>query len=185
MKKLLMLSMLLSFVLVGCGKPTNMTELLNYKGSFVGDNSAVGHIIELLPAHEYLDGFELQTSQEPYEVTINYKSFDEATVELEDGSTSKVALNEVLQGNSMIILSLVTNAEIVNFNIVTFLGAGNLIMGSDCDNRFSTIFAFSKITVLDCDICRRNSIIIQCIWESFCRTRFNLNGFQSSSIRIR
>ena len=117
MKKLLMLSMLLSFVLVGCGKPTNMTELLNYKGSFVGDNSAVGHIIELLPAHEYLDGFELQTSQEPYEVTINYKSFDEATVELEDGSTSKVALNEVLQGNSMIILSLVTNAEIVNFNI--------------------------------------------------------------------
>ena len=117
MKKLLMLSMLLSFVLVGCGKPTNMTELLNYKGSFVGDNSAVGHIIELLPAHEYLDGFELQTSQEPYEVTINYKPFDEATVELEDGSTSKVALNEVLQGNSMIILSLVTNAEIVNFNI--------------------------------------------------------------------
>ena len=117
MKKLLMLSMLLSFVLVGCGKPTNMTELLNYKGSFVGDNSAVGHIIERLPAHEYLDGFELQTSQEPYEVTINYKPFDEATVELEDGSTSKVALNEVLQGNSMIILSLVTNAEIVTFNI--------------------------------------------------------------------
>ena len=112
-----MLSMLLSFVLVGCGKPTNMTELLNYKGSYVGDNSAVGHIIERLPAHEYLDGFELQTSQEPYEVTINYKPFDEATVELEDGSTSKVALNEVLQGNSMIILSLVTNAEIVNFNI--------------------------------------------------------------------
>ena len=117
MKKLLMLSMLLSFVLVGCGKPTNMTELLNYKGSFVGDNSAVGHIIELLPAHEYLDGFELQTSQEPYEVTINYKPFDEATVELEDGSTSKVGLNEILEGNSMLILSLVTNAEIVTFNI--------------------------------------------------------------------
>ena len=117
MKKLLMISMLLSFVLVGCGKPTNMTDLLNYKGSYVGDNSAVGHIIEILPAHEHLDGFELQTSKEPYEVTINYKPFDEATVELEDGSTSKVALNEVLQGNSMIILSLVTNAEIVNFNI--------------------------------------------------------------------
>lgn len=112
-----MLSMLLSFVLVGCGKPTNMTELLNYKGSYVGDNSAVGHIIERLPAHEYLDGFELQTSQEPYEVTINYKPFDEATVELEDGSTSKVGLNEILEGNSMLILSLVTNAEIVTFNI--------------------------------------------------------------------
>lgn len=117
MKKLLMFSMLLSFILVGCGKPTNMTKLLNYKGSYVGDNSAVGHIIERLPAHEYLDSFELQTNQEPYEVTINYKPFDEVTVELENGSTSKVALNEILKGNSMLILSLVTNAEIVNFNI--------------------------------------------------------------------
>ncbi len=117
MKKLLMLSMLLLLALVGCGKPTHMTELLNYKGSYVGDNSAVGNIIERLPAHEYLDGFELQTSQEPYEITINYKPFDEATVELEDGSTSKASLNEILQGNSMLILSLVKNAEIVNFNI--------------------------------------------------------------------
>ena len=39
--------------------------------------------------------FELQTSQEPYGITINYRNFDEATIELEDGSTSKVSLNEI------------------------------------------------------------------------------------------
>lgn len=117
MKRLIMVLMLTLLGLVGCKQSTPMAELLNYKGSYVGDNSAIGNIIERLPAHEYLDGFELQTSQEPYEITINYKNFDEATIELEDGSTPKVSSNEILQSNSMIILSLVTNAEIINFNI--------------------------------------------------------------------
>lgn len=117
MKRLMMVLMLTLLALVGCKQSNPMTELLNYKGSYIGDNAAVGHIIERLPAHEYLDGFELQTSQEPYGITINYKNFDEATIELEDGSTSKVSLNEILQSNSMMILSLVKNAEIVSFNI--------------------------------------------------------------------
>ena len=117
MKRLMMVLMLTLLTLVGCKQSNPMTELLNYKGSYIGDNAAVGHIIERLPAHEYLDGFELQTSQEPYGITINYKNFDEATNELEDGSTSKVSLNEILQSNSMMILSLVKNAEIVSFNI--------------------------------------------------------------------
>ena len=117
MKRLMMVLMLTLLTLVGCKQSNPMTELLNYKGSYIGDNAAVGHIIERLPAHEYLDGFELQTSQEPYGITINYKNFDEATIELEDGSTSKVSLNEILQSNSMMILSLVKNAEIVSFNI--------------------------------------------------------------------
>ncbi len=117
MKRLMMVLMLTLLALVGCKQSNPMTELLNYKGSYIGDNAAVGHIIERLPAHEYLDGFELQTSQEPYGITINYRNFDEATIELEDGSTSKVSLNEILQSNSMILLSLVTNAEIVSFNL--------------------------------------------------------------------
>ena len=117
MKRLMMVLMLTLLALVGCKQSNPMTELLNYKGSYIGDNAAVGHIIERLPAHEYLDGFELQTSQEPYGITINYRNFDEATIELEDGSTSKVSLNEILQSNSMILLSLVTNAEIVSLNL--------------------------------------------------------------------
>ena len=120
MKKLIIFSMLVLIGLVGCGKSTNtseVSELLTYKNSYVGDNSAVSNIIWRLPAHESLDGFELQTSQEPYEITINYKDFDKNTVKVEDGSTSNASLNEILKGNAMIILSLIQNAEIINFNV--------------------------------------------------------------------
>ena len=119
-KKLIVFAMLVLFGLVGCGKLTNtseLSELLTYKNSYVGDNSAVSHILWRLPAHEYLDGFELQTSQEPYEITINYKNFDKKTVKLDDDSTSNASLNEILKSNAMIILSLIKNAEIVNFNV--------------------------------------------------------------------
>ena len=109
--------MLILFSLMGCGKSTNLPDLLTYKDSYVGDNSAVGNIIERLPAHEYFNSFELQTSQEPYEITVNYKEFDEANVGLDDGSIVKASLNQILKGNAMIILSLVKNVEIVNFNV--------------------------------------------------------------------
>ena len=120
MKKLIIFSMLVLVGLAGCGKSTNtseLSELLTYKNSYVGDNSAVSHILFRLPAHEYLDGFELQTSQEPYEITINYKDFDKNTVKLEDGLISNTSFNEILKGNAMIILSLIQNAEIINFNV--------------------------------------------------------------------
>ena len=112
--------MLVLFGLVGCGKSSNtseLSELLTYKNSYVGDNSAVSNIIWRLPAHEYLDGFELQTSQEPYEITINYKKFDKKMVKLEDDSMLNASLTEILKGNAIIILSLIKNAEIVNFNV--------------------------------------------------------------------
>ena len=112
--------MLVLFGLVGCGKSSNtseLSELLTYKNSYVGDNSAVSNIIWRLPAHEYLDGFELQTSQEPYEITINYKNFDKKMVKLEDDSMLNASLTEILKGNAIIILSLIKNAEIVNFNV--------------------------------------------------------------------
>ncbi|MDE5977875.1 MAG: DUF4825 domain-containing protein [Turicibacter sp.] len=117
MKKLILFLMLILVSIAGCGKSSYVTELLNYKDSYVGDNSAISHIIERLPAHEYLDSFELQTSQEPYEITINYKTFNKATIELENGSTSEASLREILQGNAMIILSLVKNADVINFNV--------------------------------------------------------------------
>ena len=119
-KKLIIFSMLVLFGLVGCGKSSNtseLRELLTYKNSYVGDNSAVSNIISRLPAHEYLDGFELQTSQEPYEITINYKNFDKKMVKLEDDSMLNASLTEILKGNAIIILSLIKNAEIVNFNV--------------------------------------------------------------------
>ncbi len=40
---------------------------------YVGDASAVGKLVRLLPLHEYSNGIELQTKEEPYGVTVNYK----------------------------------------------------------------------------------------------------------------
>ena len=108
-KKLIIFSMLVLVGLVGCGRSTNtseLSELLSYKNSYVGDNSAVSNIISRLPAHEYLDGFELQTSQEPYEITINYKNFDKKMVKLEDDSMLNASLTEILKGNAMIYYHL-------------------------------------------------------------------------------
>ena len=117
MKKLIIVSSLILLVLVGCGKSSNTIKLLNYKDSYVGDNSAIGNIINLLPAHEYLDGFELQTMQEPYTITINYKDFNGMTIKSNNGKTQKASLDQILQGNSMVIFSLIKNAEIINFNV--------------------------------------------------------------------
>ena len=117
MKKLIIVSSLILLVLVGCRKSSSTAKLLNYKDSYVGDNSAIGNIINLLPAHEYLDGFELQTTQEPYTITINYKDFNGMTIKLDNGKTHKASLEQILQGNSMIIFSLIKNAEIIHFNI--------------------------------------------------------------------
>nr|WP_315024960.1 M56 family metallopeptidase [uncultured Aminipila sp.] len=40
---------------------------------YVGDASAVGKLVRLLPLHEYSNGMELQTKAEPYGITVNYK----------------------------------------------------------------------------------------------------------------
>ena len=112
---------------VGCGKNTqtkensnepaiNISSLLECKGFNAGDNSTVGKVISNLPASEYSEGFELQTKSKPYEITINYKDFNEVTYDFaEDGTFTVMDISDVIRKNAMIILSLSKNAEIVNF----------------------------------------------------------------------
>ncbi|WP_312653375.1 M56 family metallopeptidase [Aminipila sp.] len=47
--------------------------LRNANVEYVGDASAVGKLVRLLPLHEYSNGMELQTKVEPYGITANYK----------------------------------------------------------------------------------------------------------------
>ncbi len=47
--------------------------LRNANVEYVGDASAVGKLVRLLPLHEYSNGMELQTKEEPYGITVNYK----------------------------------------------------------------------------------------------------------------
>jgi hypothetical protein len=118
---------ILSLWFVGCEKTedykessnesnVNVNKLLEYKNSYVGNNSAVGNIISNLPANTYVRGFELQTKSKPYEININYKDFENIYVKFENDTSTTISFPHAIKQNAMIIFSLVKNADIVNFN---------------------------------------------------------------------
>ncbi|KRU23791.1 hypothetical protein VT91_15180 [Clostridium sporogenes] len=131
LKVLVPLVLILSLNLIGCGinsekkskeniKNTSKVEtydLIKYKGTFVGDNSSVGNIIKNLPANEYSAGFSLQTSKEPYEITVNYKTNENLGEENYNKFWKDKKVEELLEKNAVILLSLITNAEIIKFNV--------------------------------------------------------------------
>lgn len=134
-KKLTILSLfILSLGVVGCNKPTevnkateinkttneskvNLNTILKYKDSYVGDSSAILNIVNNLPANIYNEGVELQTESKPYEITIRYKNFEDITIRFEDDSVISSSFPYIMKNNALILLSLVQNADIVNFNI--------------------------------------------------------------------
>ena len=135
---------ILSLGFVGCEKTedskessneskVNVDKLLEYKNSYVGDNSAVGNIISNLPANIYVKGFELQTKSKPYEINIDYKDFKDTGVKFEDGISITIPFSEAIKKNAMIILSLVKNVDIINFNFdkgVTITYERNELVGA-------------------------------------------------------
>lgn len=94
-------SLLLLLFLNGC--EVNK-DIFQFKGSYVGDNSAVGNIVSQLPNSEYLKGFELKTKEEPYGIILNYKGID------------KTNYKETAIYNATMIFALVKNAKWVLFN---------------------------------------------------------------------
>ncbi|HDK7139061.1 TPA: DUF4825 domain-containing protein [Clostridium botulinum] len=130
-KVLVPLVLILSLNLIGCGinsekkskeniKNTSKVEtydLIKYKGTYVGDNSSVGNIIKNLPANEYSAGFSLQTTKEPYEITVNYKANENLGEENYNKFWSDKKANKLLEKNAVVLLSLIPNAEIIKFNV--------------------------------------------------------------------
>ncbi|WP_409068449.1 DUF4825 domain-containing protein [Clostridium sp. FAM 1755] len=128
---LIPLIIILSLSLIGCRmnsdkkskdniKNTSTVEtydLIKYKSSYVGDNSSVGNIIKNLPANEYSAGFSLQTSKEPYEIILNYKANENLGEENYNKFWSDKKPAKLLEKNAVVLLSLVTNAEIIKFNV--------------------------------------------------------------------
>ncbi|GKU26684.1 DUF4825 domain-containing protein [Clostridium folliculivorans] len=92
-------------------------DLIKYKDSYVGDNSAVANIITKLPANAYSAGFSLQTAQKPYGMTINYKTNKNSGEEDYTKFWSNVKIEEFLEKNAVVLLSLIKNADTVNFNV--------------------------------------------------------------------
>lgn len=77
-------------------------KLENYKNTYIGDNSKVSSIIDLLDISK--TSISLQTNNEPYELTINMT--DQVIVDI----------YKTLEEDSSIIFNLITNASIIKYN---------------------------------------------------------------------
>ncbi len=87
-------------------------ELWDARTKYIGDNSAVGRIVSLLPVPENVqyDHFKLHTSEEPYEVEIVYSASSDVLKQYDTEESSK---SNIFRKNALILLALVDNANSV------------------------------------------------------------------------
>lgn len=85
-------------------------DLWNARTKYVGDNSAVGKLIGLLPVPMGMqyDHFELQTSSSPYKVTLVYSVPTEL---FPDYSSEGSAASDTFRANALFLLALIENAD--------------------------------------------------------------------------
>ncbi|WP_158233056.1 MULTISPECIES: DUF4825 domain-containing protein [unclassified Sporosarcina] len=103
-------SFILVFLLSGCSSTTDAPneDLFEYKKSFIGDNSAVIHIIEQLPYADQFEGVSLETKTEPYGMTIQYEHMGASMQESE--------YKEAAVYNASYLFTLIDNAQWVVFD---------------------------------------------------------------------
>lgn len=106
--KIFSFSLLILLFLNGCNSTNSNVDIFEFKGSYVGDNSAVGNIISQLPNGEDLKDFELKTKEEPYGMILNYDEIEAEEVEKEYKETAIY--------NATFLFALVQNTEWVRFN---------------------------------------------------------------------
>ena len=112
----LILTIFLTLV-IGCSRLPGEFDWSDYKGTYVGNNSAVGAILNELPAHEYLEDFSLKTDQPPYEMTIRYKNFQQTEAEIDKEEARVVSAKTALKGNAILLFALIENVEGIHFKL--------------------------------------------------------------------
>ena len=87
-------------------------ELWEARTKYIGDNSAVGKLISLLPVpgDVQYDYFELYTSEQPYDIEIVYSASSEV---LKHYDTEEMVKSNPFRKNALILLTLVDNAKSV------------------------------------------------------------------------
>lgn len=85
-------------------------NLWKARTKYIGDNSAVGKLIGLLPVPEGLqyDHFKLHTSERPYNIEIVYAVPAE---DLKRYDTEDAPIADIFRKNALLLLALVDNAE--------------------------------------------------------------------------
>ena len=131
----------------GLGQPTAIISLINHgemkersaslieaKTPYVGDNSKVGKLIGLMPLSKYFSGMELQTSKEPFGITVNYDLSEAGGKVFESGGERAPTdsrgwdvnpyIKVQLSQNAAMLLSLVDNAGTVSIRVKGVTEAG-------------------------------------------------------------
>jgi hypothetical protein len=91
-----------------------MDELYKLKGTYIGDNSRVGNIINLLefPEELTLGGIELFTKEEPFGLRINFQANNEIIAKYMSNSS-----DYLWRPQSMILFSLIDNLDYIQYGI--------------------------------------------------------------------
>ena len=92
------------------GGISSAEALWKERTNYLGDNSAVGRLIGLLPVPEGLryDHFKLHTSEQPYDIEIVYSVSSEV---LKQYDTEETRQANPFRQNALVLLALVDNAE--------------------------------------------------------------------------
>ncbi len=134
MKKILVIALTLFFVfsiLTGCEsnesksvngiQKINIEKLIQYKDSYVGDNSSVGGILYNLPGNIYVKQFSLQTNTTPYGIKVNYGLEQNSNLKEDDFNKfwNSESVRKIFLNNSTTLFILVKNVDKVEFELDT------------------------------------------------------------------
>ena len=91
-------------------------DLWSARTKYVGDNSAVGKLIGLLPVPMGIqyDHFELQTSSSPYKVELVYSVPAQS---LSEYTSENSAASNTFRTNALFLLALIENADEIQFTL--------------------------------------------------------------------
>ncbi|SFE69922.1 protein of unknown function [Paenibacillus algorifonticola] len=111
--KFLVIMMLMTLTLVACNStnkiPDSGEDLFKFKNTLIGSNSAVGQIVHQLPANDKLNKMMLETDQEPYGLSLNYKNVNNS-LSLDD-------LEHTIVYNASFIFALIPNVDRITFTV--------------------------------------------------------------------
>lgn len=104
----IMMSVVILLLLNGCQSSKPNEDLFHYKGSYVGDNSAVGNILHQLRGSEYVEGYELTTNTEPYGIIVKYIS--------DNAGMSEKNVKKTVLYNATFLFALIHNVDWITFS---------------------------------------------------------------------
>ena len=103
----------------GQNETSNIAELLKYKNSYVGDNSAVGNILYHLDGSQYVQHFSLKTREKPYGIEISYGIKDNVHKMEFDKYWTEEKTKVIFLNNATTLFGLVKNVDYININLDT------------------------------------------------------------------